>query len=279
VAVNHIWLRHFGEPLVPTVANFGLGGKKPVLPELLDWLACELMDNGWSMKHLHRLIVASNAYRRTSDAGNSEAHKTNVALDRDNRYYWRMNSRRMEAETIRDSVLAVSAGLDTTIGGPELEESLGQTSRRRSLYFRVTPDNKMEMLELFDLANPNECYRRGESVTPQQALTMTNSALAQNEARMIASLLAGSANPAPDEFIAAAYERVLSRAPTDEERSLCRQFLLDAAAPVAVAGPSLTAFPAAPQPATVAPAADASQRAREELVQVLLNHHEFLTIR
>jgi hypothetical protein len=275
VAVNQIWLRHFGEPLVPTVANFGLAGKPPALPELLDWLASELQDSGWSMKHLHRLIVTSNAYRRSSGP---TRERGSADVDPENHYCWRMNSRRLEAEVIRDSVLAISNGLDTTIGGPELDESLGQASRRRSLYFRVTPDNKMEMLELFDLANPNECYRRGESVTPQQALAMSNSALVQSESRVIACLAcadAGSSSPQPEAFIAAAFERVLGRLPTDEERALCTQFLHDQPQPTGDG--AADAFPPSPQPASVPPSADAVQRAREDLVHVLLNHHEFLT--
>ena len=108
VAVNHIWLRHFGAALVPTVFDFGLNGAAPWHPQLLDWLAVEFMESGWSMKHMHRLIVTSQAYRRDSFATSPE----NLARDVDNVYLWRMNARRMEAEIVRDSVLAVSGGLD-----------------------------------------------------------------------------------------------------------------------------------------------------------------------
>src|SRR5207302_4732255 len=99
VAVNHIWTRHFARPLVETVFDFGRNGKKPSHPELLDWLAVEFMDSGWSMKHLHRVIVTSQAYRLSS--GPSTDHP-NLARDADNRYLWRFNSHRLEAEIVRD---------------------------------------------------------------------------------------------------------------------------------------------------------------------------------
>jgi hypothetical protein len=131
VAVNHVWLRHFGKPLVPTVANFGLGGKPPTHPELLDWLTMHFADDGWSMKKLHRLVVTSHTYRLGSQTV-AESQKK----DPENRWLWRMEPRRMEAEVVRDSLLAAAGDLDRTIGGPPLDEKLGQTSHRRSLYFR-----------------------------------------------------------------------------------------------------------------------------------------------
>src|SRR5262249_33179522 len=99
VAVNHIWLRHFGAPLVGTVFDFGKHGQPPTHPALLDWLAVEFMERGWSMKRMHRLIVTSTAYRM-----DSSSEPTAAALDPDNRWLWRMNVRRMEAETVRDSL-------------------------------------------------------------------------------------------------------------------------------------------------------------------------------
>ncbi|HUR54008.1 MAG TPA: DUF1553 domain-containing protein, partial [Gemmataceae bacterium] len=145
VAVNHIWMRHFGAPLVPTVANFGLSGKKPTHPELLDWLAVELVRSKWSMKHVHRLIVTSRAYRLSSRNGDGASK----SADPDNRHYWRANPRRMDAEVVRDSLLAVAGQLDTTHGGPILDEKLGLTSKRRSLYFRFNAEYKMSFLDQF----------------------------------------------------------------------------------------------------------------------------------
>ena len=127
IAVNHIWLRHFGEALVPTVENFGLNGASPSHPELLDWLASELIANDWRMKPIHRMIVLSSAYRM--DSSNAGDDEMNSAIDPNNRYLWRMNSRRMEAEVVRDSVLSVTGALDLTRGGPELPDTDG---RRRT---------------------------------------------------------------------------------------------------------------------------------------------------
>src|SRR4029079_16404369 len=118
VAVNHVWMRHFGTPLVPTVFDFGRKGTPPTHPELLDWLAVEFRDSGWSMKHLHRLIVTSNTYRQQSAAGKDNP---NLARDPDNRTLWRFNSRRVEAEIVRDSILYAAGTLDKTLGGPVLE--------------------------------------------------------------------------------------------------------------------------------------------------------------
>ncbi len=266
VAVNHVWLRHFGKPLVPSVANFGLGGKPPTHPELLDWLAVRFVDDGWSMKKLHRLVVASHAYRLASQAGEERQKK-----DPENRWLWRMGPRRMEAEVVRDSLLAAAGDLDRSAGGPPLDEKLGQTSHRRSLYFRFNTQYKMAFLEQFDAPSPSECYERRESIVPQQALALSNSALALNAARGLAKRLAAE----PD-FIAAGFEQVLGRPPTAPERERCERFLREQAA--LLAGPSrLTAFPASPD-AVVPPSADPVQRAREDLVGVLFNHNDFVTI-
>ncbi|MCP4815761.1 MAG: DUF1553 domain-containing protein, partial [Planctomycetaceae bacterium] len=217
IAVNHIWLRHFGEALVPSVDNFGLSGKKPSHPQLLDWLANQLADNGWRMKPVHRLIVTSRTYRQASLTESTQ--EKNLATDPKNRYLWRMNWHRMEAEAVRDSLLAVAGKMDTTVGGPDLAEIEGQTSRRRSLYFRTTPDNQMQMLTLFDQANPTECYRRRESVVPQQALALSNGRLAIDMSRLLAADLSKqvgtSTEPASQtRFIMHAFECILSRQPT-----------------------------------------------------------------
>ncbi len=271
VAVNHIWLRHFGQALVPTVANFGVAGQPPSHPELLDWLAVELMKNGWRMKPLHRLMVTSQAYRRDSVAGAAPQ----ALRDPENRLLWRMNPRRMEAEVVRDGLLAVAGGLDLTMGGAELPDTSGQTSARRSLYFRTTPDHQMPMLEAFDLANPTECYRRGQSVMPQQALVLMNSELALNQARTLARALAPKA-PSEEAFVVASFEAVLSRAATREEIAAGARFLR--AQSVALAQPSGAGFAAGPSPRVPA-SAEPGLRARENFVHVLMNHHDFVTIR
>lgn len=280
VAINHLWLRHFGRALVPTVDDFGLNGQPPSHPVLLDWLACELVENGWSMKQIHRLIVRSAAYGRSSARGEANA---NEQIDRENVYLWRMNSRRMEAEVVRDSVLATSGNLDTRLGGPEIPESEGLTTPRRSLYFRATPNEKMKLLELFDAADPNACYRRRESIVPQQALALLNSSLVQDHARALAERLAGEASKsgasqeaADRAFVVVAFETVLSRSPTPDEVQTCLGFLDRNTAQLRQ--PNLATFPAGGGTAR-APAADPRQRARENLLLVLYSHHEFVTVR
>ena len=163
MAINHIWLRHFGKGIVPTEFDFGRNGQPPTHPALLDWLADEFMSCGWRMKPMHRLIVTSRAYRM-----DSQTSSANLTRDRDNRFLWRMNVRRMEGEVVRDSLLYVAGQLDLTMGGPDIDHQLGLTSRRRSLYFRHAAEKQMEFLTLFDAASVNECYRRSESLVPQQ---------------------------------------------------------------------------------------------------------------
>ncbi len=287
VATNQIWMRHTGASFVNTVSDFGIRSRPRRFPDLMDWLSVELIESGWDMKHLHRLIVNSATYRLSSTPG-PLAHD-NSRLDPDNALLWRMNSQRMQAEVVRDSVLAASGALDPAFGGPDLSESQGQTSRRRSLYFRTTPDNKMPLLELFDLANPNECYRRRESITPQQALALSNSPLALDRSRHLARRLIAdiadrlgaptdsSRTTHTTDFITSAFETVLGRRPGPHELAACRTFLARHARLLGQPG-TLTAFPArAARP--MPPSADPVVRARENLVHVLFSHNDFVTIR
>ncbi len=260
VAVNHIWTRHFHVPLVGTVSDFGRSGAKPTHPELLDWLAVEFMESGWSMQHLHRLMVTSAAYQRASSAG-SDARA--AAMDEDNRHLWRMNVGRMEAEVVRDSLLFIAGKLDPKMGGQELENSEALTNYRRSLYFSCYPEQggKSAFGELFDGPNASDCYRRVHSVIPQQALALTNSELVHQLSGSVATTLWTQAETEPasevpvnERFIAAAFEQILSRRPTAEERSACTAFLTPTEGTTDVA-------------------------IRESLVRALLNHNDFITIR
>ncbi len=267
VAINHIWGRHFGQPLVATTENFGLNGKTPTHPELLDWLAAELMDNEWKMKKIHKLIVLSSTYRMST-------HSDGAALKHDpnNHYLWRMNSRRMEAEVVRDSILHLSGQLDLTRGGPELDEDQGQTIYRRSMYFRNTPNEKVKLLEVFDGADPNSCYLRKESVVPHQALALMNSDLAQSSARVLAESL----KTAGDDFIVSAFETILTRKPTKEELKLCQSFLSEHA--TLLNDDSSDRF--APTNERTRPPSNTPEiRARENLIHVLLLHNDFVTVR
>jgi hypothetical protein len=274
VAVNHIWLRHFGQPLVESVDDFGLRSPRPPLIDLLDYLAVELMEHNWSMKHIHRLIVTSTAYRMASSV--KGIANPSRKLDPDNKLFWRMNSRRMEAETVRDSVFHVAGSLDLTRGGPDIDYKQGLTIPRRSLYFRHARERQMEFLKMFDPANPRECYRRQESIRPQQVLAMVNSSLALAQSRGLAGKLITEGQHDDNSFIVAAFETVLSRGPSDEESMACRDFLamqakqLADSAKLELLDNSANAKP---------PSDDPGQRARENLVLVLLNHNDFVTVR
>ena len=280
VAVNHMWLRHFHSPLVETVFDFGRRGALPTHPQLLDWLAVELMESGWSMKRLHRLIVTSRAYRMSSRSG--DAHPANVRIDADNQYLWRMNSRRMEAEVVRDSILHMSGRLDAKLHGPAIEQTREQTTRRRSLYISHHGEGRAPFLQLFDAADPVDCYRRSHSVTPQQALAMSNSQLSRTQSRLIARELSGEIAshgqpPGDQAFVRAAFEQILGRVPTDEEQQTCREFMKEQSelyrqSEVPRVEPKVAA-------GFVPPAAGATDRARENLVHVLLSHNDFVTIR
>lgn len=273
VAVNHIWGRHFGQPLVATPENFGLNGRQPTHPELLDWLATELIANNWKMKPVHRQLVLSATYRMSSESPPAAPNAVDIstAADPGNLYLWRMNSRRMEAELVRDSTLSVASRLDRTIGGPELPETDGEKNLRRSMYFRNTPNEKMLMLEVFDVADPNACYRRKESIVPHQSLAMMNSGLVLDSARTLATELADE-----DDFVTAAFVAVLSRSPTTEEAARCHTFLQQHAE--LLQETTRQPFPAGGS-ATEPAATDLLLRAKQNLVHVLLLHNDFVTIR
>src|SRR5262249_39375748 len=158
-----------------------------------------------------RLMVTSATYRMRSDTGAS--NEANRRTDPDNVYLWHATQHRMEAEVVRDSVLFVGGQLDLTTGGPDLDFEHGLTIPRRSLYFRHAPEKQMTSLTLFDAASPNECYRRDQSVMPQQALALANSTIAIAQSRRIASKLTQEVGGAVDPraaFIAAAFEQVLN---------------------------------------------------------------------
>lgn len=280
VAINHIWLRHFGAPLVDNMFDFGLRSPQSRNQALLDWLAVELMDHGWQMKHIHRLLVTSNTYRMTSTAGGS-AITADVALDRDNRYLWRMNTRRLESELVRDSVFYVAGNLDLTRGGPEFAYDLASTTPRRSIYFQHAYEKQNKFLEIFDAASVNECYRRSESVVPQQALALANSDVTLNESRLLARKLSESVTKEtgkePDRtFVVFAYEQILGRRPSAAELTECRGFLRQQTQ-LLQDPKKLTPVAGGPK-ATVAPSPNPTQRARENLTLVLYNHNEFVTI-
>ncbi len=289
VAVNHVWLRHFGQALVDTPHDFGRNGSRPSHPQLLDWLACELVDSGWSLKHLHRLIVTSQSYRMASMT--PQSHQQNeheiaaTAIDPDNKTYWRFPAARMQAEVVRDSLLAVAGELDQTVGGHEIDHHQGMTSRRRSLYFAHHGEEKMEFLELFDAANACDCYRRSSSVQPQQALALINSDLTKSLSRQLEKRLWSQANvDASDNtaediqsrFVSIAFLQVLNREPREQEMLASLKFLTEQAGRLA------SAEGAAGEDAKLqanTPGFSASKRARANFLHALMNHNDFVTLR
>lgn len=270
VAVNHIWLRHFGQAIVPSVFDFGKNGRPPSHPGLLDWLAAEFMENSrgkaWSMKHLHRLIVTSSTYRQASTP-----ELTNLQIDRDNKYLWRYLPHRLEAEAVRDCVFFVAGKLDLSRSGPDLDYKLGLATPRRSLYFRHAAEKQMEFLQLFDAASVTECYERQHSIVPQQALALMNSELSLKHARILARTIAAKD---AGEFVTRAFEHVLTRGPTKVEQAECLAFL-----ETQTRAYQTSKIKGANVADGSQPSSDPAQRARENLVHALLNHHEFVTIR
>ena len=256
-------------PLVETTNNFGRSGKPPTHPELLDWLAAEFVEKAWKTKDLHRLIVTSHAYRMQSKG----AESPNVKLDADNVFLWRFPTNRLEAEVVRDSLLAVAGELDSTVGGPEIPQDQGLVSRRRSLYFAHHGEARMEFLDIFDAANPCDAYRRTASVLPQQALAMTNSELALTMSRALAKKLTGEKSD--DAFVRAAFEQVLTRRPREAELSASLKFLLRQRELFQAHTSELKPDPKQP----AGPSVDPALRARENLVLALFNHTDFVTVR
>jgi mono/diheme cytochrome c family protein len=258
VAVNHIWVRHFGRPLVQTVFDFGRKGSQPSHPALLDYLAVELMDSGWSMKHLHRLLVTSAAYQLSSSSAGADA-KTR-SLDAENRGYWRMNPVRMESQLVRDSLLHLGGSLEAKLGGPSVPVS-DEASRRRSIYYVHSHNDQQRFLGIFDDASVRECYRRSESIVPQQALALSNSKLALDMAGRIDERLHAELGQVADtEYVRAAFETVLASAPSTAEVAECAR-ALDEWRRLAATRP------------------DAARRARRQLIQALVNHNDFITVR
>jgi hypothetical protein len=247
-------MRHFQQPLVKTVFDFGRNGTRPSHPELLDWLAVEFMESGWSIKHLHRLIVTSEAYQRQSSASGNPSQTT----DPENRWYWRMNPGRMEVEVLRDSILQLAGKLDPSMGGQELENKDIFTTWRRSLYYCCQPeeDGKSPLGMLFDGPDASDCYRRTRTVIPQQSLALTNSPLVHELSPLIAQQIESRLPPDfqtnSDHFVDAAYQTILGRVPSPKESELCRDYLSDTTQ---------------------------TQSLRASLVRVLLNHSDFITIR
>jgi len=278
IAVNHIWLRHTGQAIIPTTFNLGADGQPPTHPALLDWLTAEFVNPStgakaapWSMKHLHRLIVTSNTYQMASTP-----EEKNLSFDPENRFFWRMPLRRMEAEVVRDSILAVADNLDDTRYGPDLDPKKGSDIRRRSVYFRYTDSDFVRFLEFFDPPPTEDCYYRPQSIMPQQALTLLNSDLALSQSRRLARKM-NDAIKEDAAFVQEAFWRVLNREGTEKEEQVCLEFLSEQ---TRFFGENKSKVKGTSTLSDLARGSNVpSLRARENLVHLLLNHHDFVTLR
>jgi hypothetical protein len=247
VMANRIWLHYFGRGLVPTPNDFGFAGVPPLHEELLDWLAAEFMEHGWSVKHLHRVIMNSQAYRRSSNADRAEC----LAADEGNDLYWRQNRRRLEAEAIRDAFLTAAGTLHTQAGGRGFFSTLGsdclagqskpgkgweispaEQQCRRSVYGFVKRTLLLPELESFDYTNTTSSVgERSVTTVSPQALLLTNGAFARRQADVMAKRIAGEVERAGDDsaaderFVVRAYERALARRPTAAEREIAGAYL------------------------------------------------------
>ena len=240
VMVNRIWQGHFGAGLVRTPNDFGRQGDRPTHPELLDWLAAEFADRGWSMKRMHKLIMLSNVYRSASVAS-----EEGPSQDPDNLFLSRMNRRRLDADGIRDSMLAVSGALNLEMGGvgviPPLtkEEILAarmphlwpanpdpEQHMRRSVYLQVKRSMALPMLQIFDAPNnATSCARREVSTVAPQALTLMNSRFSAEQAERFAKRIRELAGDDPGAAVETGWRLALGRAPADDERSVAAAFL------------------------------------------------------
>jgi Protein of unknown function (DUF1553)/Protein of unknown function (DUF1549) len=298
VVVNRLWQHHYGRGIVATPSDFGVRGEEPSHPELLDWLASELVAGEWRLKPIHRLMVASAAYRQASTTAGKFA-KTQASLDPDNTYLWRMNRRRVEAESLRDAMLAVTGELNRKAGGPgvlpPIEKEVADLifteaevvelwpvtpdrseHLRRSLYLFRKRNVRYPMFDAFDAPDTQSaCPQRAVSTHALQALVLLNSDFATDRAKALAGRLYREAG-STDERIARAYKLVLGRSPRAGEADQARSFLYEQAGFLRVrsrGGQSLA------RPTFASPAADPAEAAAwVDFSLAMLNRNEFLYV-
>ncbi len=230
VAVNRIWAWHFGVGLHAATSDFGVLGGQPAHPRLLDWLAAEFVAHGYSQKWLHRFIVTSGTYRRAS-AGLPERIAANEKADPENRMLWRFPLRRLEAEPIRDGLLAVADRLDGRLGGKSFDGTKpGPEANRRAAYmfrgYRTYAELMPDYLRTFDAEEGRfVCSRRDQTVTAPQALFLMNNELVASASDALTEVLRASAPGDLAQVISLGYRRALGRPPTDAERSRVMAYL------------------------------------------------------
>lgn len=221
VVVNRAWLHLFGAPLVDTTGDFGLRSTAPSHPELLDHLAFQFMENGWSLKKLHRTLMLSSTYRQSSVV-RSDA----MQVDPSNRLLWRANRRRLDLESMRDSLLAASGKLDFKAGGHPVDLLMQPFSGRRSVYGFIERQNLPAFFRTFDFASPDTTSSKRYSTTvPQQALYLLNSPFVAEQARALIQRLGPDQPSRRTERIQRLYQIVFQRFPVADELEFARAFL------------------------------------------------------
>jgi hypothetical protein len=233
-----MWQHHFGRGIVATASDFGLRGARPSHPELLDWLACELVEGKWSLKHIHRLVLLSDTYKQSA-----EVSKDAAAIDPENRLFSRSTRQRLEGEAVRDALLAISGRLNPKAGGPGVVvpgmtraaggsravpvTAIAKEYTRRTVYMLARRNLRDPFLEAFDLPDSNlSCPKREKSTTAPQALALMNSPEAMAAAKALADRLTAEAKT-DDDRIALAYRLVLGRAASAKELDRAKAFLKD----------------------------------------------------
>jgi hypothetical protein len=241
VLVNRLWHHHFGTGLVDTPSDFGLGGSLPTHPELLDWLAEQFQRDGWSLKKLHRRICLSQAYQQSSHPADTARVEKAQQLDAGNRLLWRQNARRIDAESLRDSVLAVSGKLNSTMYGPgyrdfEYKEEYAPVYKyitadkpelwRRSVYrfvVRTTPDQFMATLDCPNAANLTPS--RNVTTTSLQALALLNNEFMRQQSTHLAERIRADVGDNPTEQIPRLFQLALGRSPSVSEADAAAHLL------------------------------------------------------
>ena len=222
VWANRVWMHHLGEPLVEDPSDFGLRTKRPPHHELLDFLAGRLVQEGWSTKPLHRLIMTSDAYQRSSRLDQDERLKKQSVTDPENRLIWRGNRRRLDLEQMRDTMLVVGGKIDYTMfGRPTTITDLANF--RRTVYAFVERQNLPDVIQTFDFANADtSTARRANTTVPQQALFAMNSQFVSQAAQLLADRFGKGTE---EERIEGIYRAALGRSPSAEELQLGKQFV------------------------------------------------------
>ncbi|MGE5193429.1 MAG: PSD1 and planctomycete cytochrome C domain-containing protein [Deltaproteobacteria bacterium] len=221
VIVNRLWMHHFGKGLVTTPSDFGARGALPSHPELLDFLAATLIEEGWSLKKLHRRILLSNAYQQASDD-----RPEGLKIDPENQWLWKMNRQRMEFEPMRDAMLAAARRLDTALGGRPVDLFARPFSTRRGVYGFIDRQDLPGTFRVFDFASPDvSTPMRPQTTVPQQALFGMNSEFVVEQARALAGRPEVAAAGGSAEKVQALYRLIYARSPDTDEVAVGARFL------------------------------------------------------